>query len=164
MILKEYFGQSQMEPNLSTVFKYSDFLLWFSRERNSSSSVYWQIEMDPISLLRFLLVQCSDGHAWSSALWRFDRACDRMRGILWATQADSHTLLEKKKWKELASSVELFPSRLYYYSLNVASFQVTNTSTLGRLHSYEILGFYHRTVIVIDSCWFDSFKRRNGRS
>ena len=39
-----------------------------------------------------LLVQCSDGHAWSSALWRFDRACDRMRGILSTTQPNSHTL------------------------------------------------------------------------
>ena len=57
--------------------------------------------MDPISLLRFfsLFNAVMDMHGAllaaaleANALWRFDRACDRMRGILSTTQPNSHTL------------------------------------------------------------------------
>ena len=62
-----------------------------------------------------LLVQCSDGHAWSTtsslrtnALWRFDRACDRMRGILSTTQPNSHTLYYSSIPKRNGRKVSLY--------------------------------------------------------
>ena len=101
-----------------------------------------------------LLVQCSDGHAWSTtsslrtnALWRFDRACDRMRGILSTTQPNSHTLyyssIPKRNDRRKVSYLNTKP--VYLKPVNSLGILIV-MSEFGNWNKWDIVIFVNRVL------------------